>query len=231
MIFFGVLLLLNRLDFGQVIHDYWPLIFVFIGIKMILFPSRPRTQTSLAAATEPPPTENSWQSTNDPALVSNYLTENRFIGDIHLQLQSDDFRGGTISTFIGDLKIDLSRVKITTPGDRFLTLSGFIGDATLHLPQDMAHSIQVSALIGDFKIFGRRDDGFGLNRIYKSANFDQADVRLNVRVSFFIGDIKILRNRHARSLKSLDGKASCANCKGFIPTPNARCSFVMLMSF
>ncbi len=195
LILFGVLLLFDRmniLDFGEVMHDYWPLILVFIGVKMILFPARPRTQTSSSSITEPLPAELPWQNTGEPAVVSNYLTENRFIGDIHLHLQSDDFRGGTVSTFIGDLKIDLSHVMITTPGDRFFTMSGFIGDATLHMPQNMAHSIQASAVIGDFKVFGKRDGGFGLNRIYKSANYDQAEVRLNVRVSFFIGDIKIL---------------------------------------
>jgi predicted membrane protein len=195
LILFGVLLLfdrMNMLDFGEVMHDYWPLILVFIGVKMILFPSKPRTQTSSSSVTEPLPGEQQWQSTTDPAMVSNYLTENRFIGDIHLRLQSDDFRGGTVSTFIGDVKIDLANVMITTPGDRFLTMSGFIGDATLYMPKDIAHSIQASALIGDFKVFGKKDEGFGLNRIYKSANYDQAEVRLNVRVSFFIGDVKIL---------------------------------------
>lgn len=195
LILFGVLLLLDRLDllqFGEAIHNFWPLILVFIGIKMILFPSRPRTQTSppeTIISTQNP--ESFWQNTSDPAMVSNYLTENRFIGDIHLQLQSDDFRGGTISTFIGDIKLNLANVRITTPGDRFLTLSGFIGDATLQMPANMAHSIQASAVIGDFKVFGKRDGGFGLNRMYKSANYDQAEVRLNLRVSFFIGDIKI----------------------------------------
>ncbi len=195
LILFGVLLLLDRLDllqFGEVIRNFWPLILVFIGVKMILFPSRPRTQTSPSETiSSPHATENTWQATSDPAVVSNYLSENRFIGDIHLQLQSDDFRGGTVSTFIGDLKLNLANVRITTPGDRFLTLSGFIGDATLQMPSNMAHSIQASAVIGDFKVFGKRDGGFGLNRMYKSANYDQAEVRLNLRVSFFIGDIKI----------------------------------------
>lgn len=196
LILFGALLLLDRLDllqFGEVISNFWPLILVFVGIKMILFPSRTRQQTSPSESiTIPPATESFWQSTGDPAIISNYLTENRFIGDIHLQLQSDDFRGGTVSTFIGDLKLNLANVRITTPGDRFLTLSGFIGDATLQLPANIAHSIQASAVIGDFKVFGKRDEGFGLNRVYKSANYDQAEVRLNVRVSFFIGDLRIL---------------------------------------
>lgn len=193
LILFGFLLLLDRMnvvDFGEVLHDYWPLILVLVGVKMILFPARPSTQTSPTLA-EPPP-QGSWQSTTDGVMVSNYLTENRFIGDIHLQLKSEDFRGGTVSTFIGDIKLDISNVAITTGGDRFLTISGFIGDATINMPKEVAHSIQASAVIGDFKVFGKRDGGFGLNRIYKSANYDHAEVRLNLRVSFFIGDIKIL---------------------------------------
>ncbi len=194
LILFGLLLLLDRMNvvrIGEVMHDYWPLILVFIGVKMILFPARPRTQTSTAPTT-PAPQQDFWQSTSEAGVVSNYLTENRFIGDIYLQLKSEDFRGGTVSTFIGDLKLDLSQVAIITGGDRFLTLSGFIGDATLQMPKNVAHSIQASAVIGDFSVFGKRDGGFGLNRIYKSADYDQAATRLNVRVSFFIGDITIL---------------------------------------
>lgn len=193
LILFGILLLLDRMgirDFGELLHDYWPLILVLIGIKMILFPSRPSAQTS-PAVVEPTPQHDSWHNTTDGGMVSNYLTENRFIGDIHLQLKSDDFRGGTLSTFIGDIRLDLSNIAITTGGDRFLTISGFIGDATVHMPKNIAHSIQASAMIGDFKVFGKRDGGFGLNRIYKSADYDQAEVRLNVRASFFIGDVKI----------------------------------------
>ncbi len=194
LIVFGILLLLDRmnvLEIGEVVHDYWPLILVVIGIKMILFPSRPRTQTS-TSSTEPQPPPNFWQTTSDPGMVSNYLTENRFIGDIHLQLKSEDFRGGTVSTFIGDIKLDISNVAITTNGDRFLTISGFIGDATLHMPKNIAHSIQATAFIGDFNVFGKHNSGFGLNPIYKSADYDQAEVRLNVRITFFIGDVKIL---------------------------------------
>jgi hypothetical protein len=40
-------------------------------------------------------------------------------------------------------------------------------------------------------MFGRKEDGIGLNRNFKSADFDAAITRLNIRISFFIGDIKV----------------------------------------
>ena len=185
----GVLLLLdkmNLLDFGEFISNFWPLIFIFIGARMILSrSSRPRSE-----ATVIPPATTTWETAPGASFIADSLSENRFIGDFNMRLQSEDFRGGTVSTFIGDFNIDLSNVTIKS-GDRYLTFSGFIGDAMLVLPKNLAYAIQANAFVGDFKIFGRRDGGFGLNKTYKSTDYDNAPARLNVRISYFIGDVTV----------------------------------------
>lgn len=189
LIVVGVLFLLdsmNILSFG----DSWPLILVAIGAKMIFFPS-PKSQETVTPegiTPETPPPE--WQHVADAATSSDYISENRFLGDLNVIVQSNDFKGGSASAFIGDLKIDISRIAISA-GTKTLVVSGFIGDADIRMPSNLPYKIHANAAIGDFRIFGARDDGFALNKVYRSPDYESAPARLNLRVSFFIGDIKI----------------------------------------
>lgn len=186
MILFGVLFLfdnLNVLDFGDVMRNFWPLILVAVGVKIIL--SR---RSTADAGVSPAGGEASFSAGS--TYSTDYLSENRFIGDTHLQINSKAFQGGTASNFIGDVSLDLSGIALAE-GQRNLTVSGFIGDVTLVAPKNVPYAIHASLTIGDLVMFGRKEDGFGLNRVYKSPEFDAAITRLNIRVSFFIGDIKI----------------------------------------
>jgi predicted membrane protein len=185
----GAFLLLdqmNLLDFGELLSRFWPLIFIIIGARMLLS----RSSRVAQEATVIPPATITRESSAGTAYVTDSLTENRFIGDVNFRLQSEDFRGGTVTTFIGDFNIDLSNVAIKN-GDRYLTLSGFIGDVMLVFPKNLAYKIQANAFVGDFKVFGRKDEGLGLNRVYKSTDYDTATARLNVRISYFIGDLTV----------------------------------------
>ena len=186
----GVLFLLHNfyiLDIGYVMSNFWPLILVLIGAKMILFPSK-RTPKATTIDREPEPT---WQQPTGAAATSaDYLSENRFLGDLDVIIQSDDFKGGSASAFIGDLKFDLTKASVVS-GTRTVVISGFIGDAMLKLPPNVPYFIQANAAIGDFKVLGAKDSGFGLNKSYKSSDYDSAAARLHVRISFFIGDITI----------------------------------------
>lgn len=186
LIVFGALFLfdnLGLLDFGRVMQNFWPLILVAIGIKIILSRKATGNADFSAAGGEAGFTGGSAYSTD-------YLSENRFIGDTHLQINSQAFQGGTASSFIGDVTLDLSGIALAE-GQRNLTVSGFIGDVTLVAPKNVPYSIHAAITIGDLVMFGRKEGGFGLTRVHKSPDFDAAITRLNIRVSFFIGDIKI----------------------------------------
>jgi predicted membrane protein len=61
----------------------------------------------------------------------------------------------------------------------------------LVLPINTAYAIQASAFVGDFKVCGRKDGGIGLNKLYKSTDYDTATTRLHIRISYFIGDLTV----------------------------------------
>jgi lia operon protein LiaF len=185
MILFGVLFLLDNLrvlDFGEVIQNFWPLILVAIGVKMLV--SRKSREPM------PPTDANLGPGPGPGAFSTDYLSESRFIGDVNLQVTSTAFQGGTVSNFIGDINLDLSGITLAE-GQRNLTISGFIGDVNLVAPKSVPYAVTASLAIGDLVMFGRKEDGFGVNRTYKSPEFEASITRLNIRISFFIGDIKV----------------------------------------
>ncbi|MDZ7343866.1 MAG: cell wall-active antibiotics response protein LiaF [candidate division KSB1 bacterium] len=182
LILLGVLFLLDNLeviDVGDLISRYWPLILVAIGLKMILAPKIGDNPVTVSQG------EASWG-----AITTDYLSENRFIGDVNVQVASQAFQGGTVSNFIGDITLDLSGIALAE-GERNLTISGFIGDVTLVAPKNVAYAITASVAIGDLFMFGKKEDGLGVKRTHKSAEFDSSITRLNIYISFFIGDIKV----------------------------------------
>jgi len=186
MILFGVLFLfhnLGMLDFGEVMQNFWPLILVAIGVKIILSRKSSAPDGFPQAGAEV-------NFSSGPAFSTDYLSESRFIGDIHLQVNSKAFQGGTASNFIGDVSLDLSGIALAE-GQRNLTVSGFIGDINLVAPKNVPYAINASVAMGDLVMFGRKEDGIGLNRTHKSPDFDTAITRLNIRISFFVGDVKI----------------------------------------
>jgi len=108
-----------------------------------------------------------------------------------LKLKNDQFKGGSVSNSIGDITLDLSEIALKE-GEQNLTLSGFIGDVTLLPPKNVPFSIHASVSLGDLNLFGQKDDGFGVSRDYKSEGFDSVSTKINISISYFIGDVKIL---------------------------------------
>ena len=179
IILIGLLFLFNNFNFfdiGDFIGTFWPLILVIIGIKIILQSKRKHKEE---------------QDYETSTFSTDSLSESRFIGDIHMKVENQNFQGGTVSNFIGDITLDISNIALQE-GEQDLNLSGFIGDITLLPPKDAAFSINASITIGDLVMFGQKDDGFGVSRNYKSEGFDEATTKLNITLSYFIGDIKIL---------------------------------------
>jgi len=187
----GVMLLLdnlNVLDFGDTLHNYWPLFLVIIGLRMILFPKQARERPA-----PPAPVENLSQGPSQgPSNRSTdtRFNESRFIGDTLLRVSSDDFLGGQTSCFIGDEDIDISEVKVKS-GERVVNISGFIGDTKVLAPKNVPFMVTANCMFGDIRIFENKYDGIGQSRTYKSPGYDAASARLRIQISKFIGDVTV----------------------------------------
>ena len=190
---FGVLFLLDNLhvlDFGDFISDYWPLILVLIGVRMII--SRNRADDATTEKPEPsaPRTENISSSSSPSGNPSSqqYFSESKFIGDTWLKLNTDDFTGGTASSFIGDTHLDFSEVSVKS-GEKSVHISGFIGDVKITPPKKVPFMLNVNTTIGDIRIFENTYEGLVQSKMYKSPEYDSAPARIRLQVSKFIGDV------------------------------------------
>ena len=122
--------------------------------------------------------------------------ENRsgFIGDIHVGGDYWELRPMNISLFIGDTVLDLTKAQIPC-GETRVNISSFIGDVKVFVPNDRDLGISVSSnsFIGDTKVIDRYEGGFFKNVKFETPYYHEADRRVRLNVSSFIGDVRIVK--------------------------------------
>lgn len=115
-----------------------------------------------------------------------------FIGDVYLGQDAWELKPMNISHFIGDTKIDLTRAAIPY-GETRLLISAFIGDVTILVPDDIDLQVRVtsSVFIGELNVLDRHESGFARSMVSESSHYKDADKKLRVDVSLFIGDVVV----------------------------------------
>ncbi len=179
LIVLGIVFLLGRLDIvdvGDIFSTFWPLILIGIGLKMIWDRKK--------AGEDGSRTDGEIISEDGP------IQRSKTFGDLSLKVDSKAFEGGSISTTIGDLKIDLSKANIRS-GEKTLRLNGVIGDIKVSVPKTLKVSVNANTTIGDLNIIDAKKDGFGVSQQYKSPGYEAAKKKLVISVSQGVGDISI----------------------------------------
>ncbi|MNC33749.1 hypothetical protein D3C75_821550 [compost metagenome] len=143
---------------------------------------------------EAPPKEEWRDSWYDQNGGKPPVERSNFIGDIHLGRDYWQLEPMNISHFIGDTMIDLTKASIPM-GETKLTVSAFIGDVKVFVPNDIQLEISVSAsaFIGDMRVLDRYEGGMFRNMRYDTRNYAEADKKIHLTVSMFIGDITVKR--------------------------------------
>ncbi len=177
----GVVLLLDKLDvmdFGEFFSTFWPLILIGIGLKLVL------NRNSGGSAESKKETLT---------LNEQNVKYSKVFGDVKLQVNNQDFNGGSISVMIGEIDLDLAKSNIKE-GEKILRLSGVIGEISVLLPKTLKVSVKANVTVGDIKILDTTDDGFLINRTFQSEGYETAKKKLYISVSQVIGDIEIRRS-------------------------------------
>jgi lia operon protein LiaF len=122
------------------------------------------------------------------------VERSNFIGDIYLGRDYWQLEPMNISHFIGDTRIDLTKASIPM-GETKLNVSAFIGDVKVYVPNDIQLEISVnaSAFIGDMHVLDRHEGGILRSMRYDTRNYAEADKKIHLTVSMFIGDITVNR--------------------------------------
>lgn len=122
------------------------------------------------------------------------INRSSFIGDIHFGHDDWDLTPMNISLFIGDTVIDLTKANIPD-GETKIYVSSFIGDFKIFIPNDMQLEVSVtaSAFISDMKVLDRYESGLFKNLQAQTRDYADADKKIRIVVSTFIGDIIVKR--------------------------------------
>ncbi|MCD9026495.1 cell wall-active antibiotics response protein LiaF [Cohnella silvisoli] len=118
----------------------------------------------------------------------------RFIGDVQLGKDYWELRPMSISHFIGDTTLDLTKAQIPI-GETRIYVSSFIGDVKVYVPNDLGVGIQVisSCLIGDVKVLDQKRGGIFNQMSVETPSYSDADKRVVLVVSSFIGDVRVTK--------------------------------------
>jgi lia operon protein LiaF len=131
--------------------------------------------------------DHDWQNLNR-------INHSRFIGDVHLGNEYWELRPMSISHFIGDTTLDLTKAQIPM-GETKIYVSSFIGDVKVFVPNDFGVGVQVvsSCLIGDVKVLDQKRGGVFNQMSVETPSYADTDKRIVLVVSSFIGDVRVTK--------------------------------------
>lgn len=203
IILIGTFFLLRNLNidvFDRI--DLWefivPVLLILIGLNMLANGSRSsrhsegpvsKAESAYPKGTIPEPHHPRHHRHADP--VTN---RSNFIGDIYLGQDVWHLEPTNVSHFIGDTIIDLTKASIPF-GETRLTISSFIGDVKVFVPKDTQVEVSViaSAFIGDMNVLDRREGGLFKHVKLDTPLYNEAEKKINLIISVFIGDVLVKR--------------------------------------
>lgn len=161
----GGLLLLDRLDIIRVhIWDFWPLIFVFIGLNMLMGYSRRQRRNDgwQTGSPEPPPggatpgytygEPAAGAPVPDPAgspFTDSIVNASAILSGANRIVTSQDFRGGHVTAVMGGSEIDLRRASINSAnGPAVLDIFVLWGGVKIQVPTDWTVDVQGTPMLG-----------------------------------------------------------------------------------
>jgi predicted membrane protein len=136
LVILGGLLLLDKFDVLEFrIWDYWPIIFIIVGLGLV----RGRV-FEIFSKREP-----AQRSTADENMIRAFA----FLGGHGLSSNSQDFRGGELTAIMGGCEVDLRRASIKD-GEAVLEVFAFWGGIELKVPEDWTVILNAYPILGGF---------------------------------------------------------------------------------
>ena len=193
LVVFGTLLLLDNLgiaDMSTVIHNFWPLILILIGLgvlrrhgKMPASPSSTPYPPSAAYPGNPVPPPR-------PSIDADYLQQSSVFGDTEIAVKSQTFRGGSVSSVFGDTHIDLTNITIAE-GESTLRIHTVFGDTRVLLPPIAAIAVTGNSTFGSAQVLGQRKEGVSSFVAGNTPEYATSPNRLKINITKVFGDLYV----------------------------------------
>ncbi len=179
----------------------WPAVIIFVGLQL-LFRRGSRveyTATSGAGAQSSPPPPPPAASAGPTAsfgdrtatIKGENVNETHVMGDVDLMVDSQQFRGGTVSTVFGSIRLDLSRAALAE-GEQVLALNTVFGEVKVFLPPGWEYTIEATTVFGEVVAAGVKRGGVFSNVVTTTQDFGAAGRRLRIHASTVFGEVQVV---------------------------------------
>lgn len=99
-------------------------------------------------------------------------------------------RSSSIWNVLGELQIDLTYAIIEQP-ETTIVLQGVIADVDIIVPEDIGVSVTSTVLFGQTDIGPNKEAGVLNKTAWQSPNYETADTKVNILISYVVADIDI----------------------------------------
>ncbi len=210
----GVLFLLdtaNVLNVRELIVTFWPLILVFIGVRMLIRRQMGsgraatdgegsgasggsgwrRRSAGQAAAGGASRATGSASGSEARASTGDRVEESILFGNANARVVSSMFRGGKISCIFGGADVDLAGATLA-PGTHTLKVDCVFGGVAVRIPAGMAVTVGADGVLGEVTVNGVKKEGFFPALEWTSPSYASASARLQIDVSTVFGEVSVV---------------------------------------
>lgn len=139
--------------FGIYFSDLWPILLLIAGLWLILNKNGKEKsipfQDPLGNNPNSTGSEEPKMNTFNSTYVSDQIDESAIFAGIEKSIDSQNFRGGKITSIFGSCELDLTRCKLA-PGENILELTTLFGSTELRVPTDWKIITSVTSVFGGF---------------------------------------------------------------------------------
>lgn len=157
----------------------WPLALILIGLFRLL-PGKMRFKVPGVIINLNPGGENRRFRETRTSLIGEFKR-----GPGNWVLEDMNLRHG-----IGSVYLDLTQA-IIPDREVFIDVSGYAGEATIYLPPALPYKIECSLNLGEVTVLDINESGSGRHVETKSADYDTASRKVNIRVHWKVGEVSI----------------------------------------
>jgi predicted membrane protein len=175
---------LNYLDFGDVVHRYWPLILIYFGLQTLV--SSRKSFDSKKNSSESDLSGDHLAQSYSPTGVENV---SNVFGDIRMRFDSQTIRQFYCSNVFGDVDLDFNRAIFEQNSS--IRVNGVFGELITRLPQNVAAEVKVNYIAGESHIFDNHQSGLFKNISYTFPSDTAESKAIRIETTVVFGEIKI----------------------------------------
>ena len=93
---------------------------------------------------------------------------------------------------VGDVRLDMTEADIPV-GETQIRVFGFVGDVRLTVPEGVGVSVSSTSFVTSARVLGQKRDSFLSSIHFASDDYEMAERKVRLEVSYFVGDIRVRR--------------------------------------